>query len=102
VFVIACRDPSEVLYPSEHSLDGVSVAVKERRETVFPTAIFLRRDVRRRAQAFNAVIRFKKTDEDGVSSNYPTPQAKAFDRSEELTGLPAAPTRLIIGYLLNV
>ncbi|NQW08902.1 MAG: hypothetical protein HQ481_03330 [Alphaproteobacteria bacterium] len=49
----------------------------------------------------NIVCRFKKTDEDGVSTNYPTPQAKAFDRGDDLPGLPLEPTRLTIGYLLD-
>lgn len=49
----------------------------------------------------NAVCRFKKTDEDGASANYPTRQAKAFDRGEPLPGLPQEPTRLTIGYLLD-
>ena len=52
-------------------------------------------------ESANAVIRFKKTDEDGVSSNYPTPQAIAFDEGEELPGLPPKPTRLTAGYLLD-
>ncbi|WP_299619340.1 hypothetical protein [Pelagibius sp.] len=53
----------------------------------------------------NAVVRLKKTDEDGVSSNYPTEQAKAFDRGEDLPGLPglpSGPTRLTVGYLLDM
>ena len=49
----------------------------------------------------NVACRFKKTDEDGVSANYPTPQATAFDDGDELPGLPAAPTRLTVGYLLD-
>ncbi|MER9236833.1 hypothetical protein NKI56_33360 [Mesorhizobium sp. M0622] len=49
----------------------------------------------------NSVIRFKKTDEDGVSSNYPTPQAVAFDDGDELPGLTPMPTRLTAGYLLD-
>ncbi|MDP3255454.1 MAG: hypothetical protein Q8S58_12160 [Bosea sp. (in: a-proteobacteria)] len=49
----------------------------------------------------NVVLRLKKTDENGASSNYPTPQALAFDVGEELPGLPAAPTRLTVGYLLD-
>ncbi|MGH1417611.1 MAG: hypothetical protein ACRBCJ_02000 [Hyphomicrobiaceae bacterium] len=49
----------------------------------------------------NAIVRFKKTDEDGISSNYPTRQAMAFDQGDELPDLPAAPTRLTIGYLLD-
>ena len=52
-------------------------------------------------ESANAVIRFKKTDEDGVSSNYPTPQAVAFDQGEELPGLPPRPTRITAGYLLD-
>lgn len=52
-------------------------------------------------EAANAVIRLKKTDEDGISQNYPTPQARAFDRGEELPGLPPAPVRLTVGYLLD-
>jgi hypothetical protein len=49
----------------------------------------------------NAVVRFKKTDEDGVSANYPTPQAQAFDDGQDLPGLPQKPTRLTAGYLLD-
>ncbi len=49
----------------------------------------------------NAVIRFKKTDEDGRSSNYPTKQARDFDRGRTLPRLPADPTRLNVGYLLD-
>jgi len=49
----------------------------------------------------NAVVRFKKTDEDGVSANYPTTQAVAFDEGDELPGLPPMPTRLTAGYLLD-
>jgi len=49
----------------------------------------------------NTIIRFKKTDENGTSSNYPTPQAVAFDKGELLPGLPAEPTRLTVGYLLD-
>jgi len=47
------------------------------------------------------VVRFKKMDEDGRSRNYPTKQAKAFDRQMELPGLPAPPVRLTAGYLLD-
>ncbi|RWO82126.1 hypothetical protein [Mesorhizobium sp.] len=49
----------------------------------------------------DVVCRLKKTDENGVSTNYPTPQAMAFDDGDELPGLPAAPSRLTIGYLLD-
>jgi len=52
-------------------------------------------------ESANAVVRFKKTDEDGVSSNYPTSQARAFDGGDELPGVPASPTRLTVGYLLD-
>lgn len=48
-----------------------------------------------------AVVRLKKMDEDGRSRNYPTKQAKAFDRQMELPGLPAPPTRLTAGYVLD-
>lgn len=49
----------------------------------------------------NAVIRFKKMDEDGHSRNYPTKQAKDFDGGQELPGLPMPPVRLTAGYLLD-
>lgn len=52
-------------------------------------------------EAANCIIRFKKTDENGSSSNYPTPQAVAFDEGETLPGLPVEPTRLTVGYLLD-
>jgi len=40
-------------------------------------------------------------DEDGHSRNYPTKQAKDFDRGEHLPGLPMPPVRLTAGYLLD-
>lgn len=49
----------------------------------------------------DAVIRFKKMDEDGRSRTYPTKQAKAYDRGDELPGIPPPPARLTIGYLLD-
>jgi hypothetical protein len=49
----------------------------------------------------NAVIRLKKMDEDGNTRNYPTEQAKDFDRGYDLPGLPMPPVRLTAGYLLN-
>ena len=49
----------------------------------------------------DVVIRLKKMDEDGRSRNYPTKQAKAFDRQLELPGLPSPPVRLTAGYLLD-
>jgi hypothetical protein len=49
----------------------------------------------------DAVIRFKKMDEDGNSRTYPTGQAKDFDQGNELPGLPMPPVRLTAGYLLD-
>jgi hypothetical protein len=46
-----------------------------------------------------AVIRFKKMDEDGRSRNYPTKQAKDYDRQQQLPGLPFPPLNLVAGYL---
>lgn len=48
-----------------------------------------------------AVIRFKKHDEDGRSRNYPTKQAKAYDRGDDLPGLPPPAARLSVGYFLD-
>jgi len=48
-----------------------------------------------------AVIRFKKTDEDGRSRTYPTKQARSYDRGELLPGLPPPAARLTVGYLLD-
>jgi len=50
----------------------------------------------------NAVVRMKKMDEDGLTRNYPTEQARAFDRGYDLPGLPMPPVRLTAGYLLDV
>ncbi len=49
----------------------------------------------------NAVIRLKKMDEDGRTRNYPTEQAKDFDRGNDLPGLPMPPVRLTAGYWLD-
>jgi hypothetical protein len=49
----------------------------------------------------NAVVRLKKMDEDGLTRNYPTEQARYFDRGYELRGLPMPPVRLTAGYLLD-
>ena len=49
----------------------------------------------------NIVVRFKKMDEDGCTRNYPTKQARDFDRGLELPGLPMPPERLTAGYLLD-
>lgn len=48
-----------------------------------------------------AVIRFKKHDEDGFSRNYPTKQAKAYDKGYTLPGLPQPAARLSVGYWLD-
>lgn len=53
-------------------------------------------------EANNAVVRFKKMDEDGQSRNYPTKQAKDFDAGYELPGLPMPPVRLTAGYLQDI
>lgn len=52
-------------------------------------------------EASDAVVRFKKTDENGAHSNYQTQQIRAFDRGDELPGLPSLPVRVTVGYLLN-
>jgi hypothetical protein len=49
----------------------------------------------------NAVIRWKKMDEDGLVRNYPTEQARGFDAGWDLPGLPMPPVRLTVGYLLD-
>jgi hypothetical protein len=51
--------------------------------------------------ADHSVIRFKKHDEDGRSRNYPTKQAKDYDRGNLLPDLPPPAARLSIGYLLD-
>lgn len=48
-----------------------------------------------------AVIRWKKMDEDGRSRNYPTKQAKDYDRGCALPGLPPPAVRLSVGYWLD-
>lgn len=52
-------------------------------------------------ESASVVVRFKKMDEDGRSRNYPTKQARDFDRQLELPGLPPKPLRLTVGYLLD-
>jgi hypothetical protein len=49
----------------------------------------------------DAVIRFKKMDEDGRSRNYPTKQAKSYDLGATLPGLPPPAARLSVGYWLD-
>lgn len=49
----------------------------------------------------NVVVRLKKMDENGNTRNYPTKQAKAFDRGYDLPGLPMPPVRLTAGYWLD-
>jgi hypothetical protein len=51
--------------------------------------------------AEHSVIRFKKHDEDGRSRNYPTKQAKDYDRGEPLPNLPPPTARLSVGYFLD-
>jgi hypothetical protein len=48
-----------------------------------------------------AVVRFKKQDEDGKSYNFPTKQAKAYDRGDDLPGIPPPAARLSVGYFLD-
>ena len=48
-----------------------------------------------------AVLRFKKMGEDGRTRNYPTKQAKDFDRQLPLPGLPEPAIRLTAGYWLD-
>lgn len=48
-----------------------------------------------------ATIRFKKMDEDGRTRNYPTKQARDFDRQLPLPGIPYPPLNLVVGYLPN-
>ncbi len=50
----------------------------------------------------NIIIRFKKMDRDGVSANYPTKQAKVWEHSDSLPGIPEQATYLTIGYLLDL
>lgn len=49
-----------------------------------------------------ATIRFKKMDEDGRTRNYPTKQARDFDRQIPLDGIPLPPLNLVVGYLPNL
>ena len=49
----------------------------------------------------NVLIRFKKTDETGISTNYPTKHARDFEAGADLPGIPPSATRLTAGYLLN-
>lgn len=48
-----------------------------------------------------ATIRFKKMDEDGRTRNYPTKQARDFDRQLALPGIPYPPLNLVVGYWPN-
>lgn len=49
----------------------------------------------------DVVLRLKRMDEEGNSRNYPTKQAKDFDRGVTLPGLPPPATRLTVGYLAD-
>ena len=48
-----------------------------------------------------ATIRFKRMDEDGRSRNYPTKQARDFDKQLPLPGIPLPPLNLVVGYLAD-
>lgn len=48
-----------------------------------------------------ATIRFKKMDEDGRTKNYPTKQARDFDKQLPLPGIPYPPLNLVVGYWPN-
>jgi len=49
----------------------------------------------------DALIRFKKHDQDGFARNYQTKQARQYDRGDVLPGLPQEATRLSVGYYLD-
>jgi hypothetical protein len=49
----------------------------------------------------DAVLRWKKMDEDGKARNYPTEQAKKYDRGDQFAELPPPAARLTVEYLLN-
>ena len=51
--VVSGSDTAEILDPSEHALDGVAVAIEDRREAVFPAPVGLGRDVRRRSHGLD-------------------------------------------------
>lgn len=53
--VISSGDPAEVLDPSKHALDGVTLAVERGREAVFPAPADLRWNVRGGAHALDLV-----------------------------------------------
>lgn len=46
-------------------------------------------------------LRFKKLDDDGLPSNYPTLAARDWENGEDLPGIPSSLQRLSIGYRLN-
>jgi hypothetical protein len=48
-----------------------------------------------------AICRFKKLDDNGQSSNYPTDRAEALRKNEQLKGLPEDATFVDLGYTLN-
>lgn len=49
----------------------------------------------------DAVIRFKRMDEDGRSRNYPTRQARDYDRGRDIPEIPPPAVRLTVGYWLD-
>jgi hypothetical protein len=51
--VVSCSNSSEILNPVKHSLNGVSVAVQIRRETILPEPVALWRNIGRGALIFD-------------------------------------------------
>ena len=51
--VVSGSDSAKVLEAAEHAFDGVAVTIEDRRETVFPAAIGLGRDIGGSALAFD-------------------------------------------------
>lgn len=49
----------------------------------------------------DAVIRFKRMDEDGRSRSYPTKQARMFDAGKPFPELPPPAIRMTVGYWLD-
>jgi hypothetical protein len=49
----------------------------------------------------HSVIRLKRMDEDGHTRNYPTKQARDYDRGVQFPELPPPAARLSVGYFLD-
>lgn len=78
------------------------VALAEQRLTGRPGVVFKEiRGLKVWIIGDKTAIRFKKMDEDGRSRNYPTKQAKDYDRQMQLPGLPSPPLNLTVGYLAD-